>query len=211
MFSNLKVRYFGSRYFNTMGRFIFRILFRIQIIGKQNMPKQGHFILAANHTSFLDPPAIGFFVRNDLYAFSRSSLFRIFFLSGLLHFLKAIPLREDGSPLSLRKGLEILKQGHILLIFPEGTRSKDGKFLQPMPGIGFLISKSHCPVIPVFVHGANKAWPPGSKRIKPEKITVLFGKPFFPKMSGITKNYKDISFQVMNSIKKLSESFENYQ
>ncbi|MCM8805077.1 MAG: 1-acyl-sn-glycerol-3-phosphate acyltransferase [Candidatus Omnitrophica bacterium] len=179
--------------------FVFHLFFLIEIKGRKNIPKKGGFIIASNHLSYLDPPLIGFACSRKLYYFAKSSLFKIKVLSNLIKILGAIPIERESSPLSLRKGLDILKKGEGLVIFPEGTRSKNGEIKEGKFGIGFLVVKSKVPVIPVKLIGTNKALPPDKKFIRLKKIKVIIGEPLYIE----NKNYKEISKIVMDMIKRL--------
>lgn len=177
--------------------FVFHLFFLIEIKGKENMPKKGGFIIASNHLSYLDPPLIGFACPRKLYYFAKISLFKIKVFSNLIKILGAIPIEREGSPLSLRKGLDILKNGEGIVIFPEGTRSKNGQIKEAKHGIGFLVAKSKVPIIPVKLIGSDKALPPNKKFIRLKKIKVIIGKPLYIE----NKNYEEISEIVMDVIK----------
>ncbi|MGC8976764.1 MAG: lysophospholipid acyltransferase family protein [Candidatus Ratteibacteria bacterium] len=179
--------------------FVFHIFFLIEIKGSQNFPKKGGFIVASNHLSYLDPPVIGFACPRKLYYFAKPSLFNIKIFSSLIKILGGIPIERIGSPLSLRKGLEILKKGEGLVIFPEGTRSKNGEIKEAKKGVGFLIAKSKLPVIPVRLIGTDKALPPDKKFIRLKKIKVIVGMPLYFE----AENYYEISKSIMEIIKNL--------
>lgn len=179
--------------------FVFHLFFLIEIKGKENMPKKGGFIIASNHLSYLDPPLIGFACPRKLYYFAKISLFKIKVFSNLIKILGAIPIEREGSPLSLRKGLDILKNGEGIVIFPEGTRSKNGQIKEAKHGIGFLVAKSKVPIIPVKLIGSDKALPPNKKFIRLKKIKIIIGKPLYIE----NKNYEEISEIVMDVIKGL--------
>ncbi|MGB9677018.1 MAG: lysophospholipid acyltransferase family protein [Candidatus Ratteibacteria bacterium] len=180
--------------------FIYKIFFLIELKGKENFPKKGGFIVASNHLSYLDSPIIGFVCPRKLYYFAKSSLFEIKILSSLVRILGAIPLeRESPMPLTLKKAVDILKKGEGLVIFPEGTRSKDGLIKEGKPGVGFLAIKSKVPVIPVKLKGTDRALPVKSKFIRFKKIKVIVGKPVYFEKG----NYEEISKKVIEIIKKL--------
>jgi len=182
-----------------IGFFVFNLFFLIEIKGRKNFPKKGPFIVASNHLSYLDSPIIGYTCPRKLNYFAKSSLFKIKIFSNLIKILGAIPIEREGSPLSLRKGLEILKKGEGLVIFPEGTRSRNGEIKEGKPGIGFLVVKSKVPVIPVRLIGTDRALPPGRKFIRIAKVKVIIGKPLY-----IAKeNYHEVSEIIMNTIRKL--------
>ncbi|MFN4226823.1 MAG: lysophospholipid acyltransferase family protein [Candidatus Ratteibacteria bacterium] len=183
-----------------IGFFVYNFFFLIKIKGKENFPKKGGFIIAANHLSYLDPPTIGYVCPRKIYYMAKSSLFDVKILSPLVSILGAIPIdRESKMPLSLRKIIEILKKGEGVVFFPEGTRSRDGLIKEPKPGIGFVALKSRVPVIPLRLKGTDKALPINSKFIKLKKIEVIIGKPlYFDKGS-----YEEISKRIIEEIRKL--------
>lgn len=189
--------YFWAKF---IGFFIYRFFFHIKVKGKENIPKKGGFIIAANHLSFIDPPTIGFICPRKLFYLAKSSLFKIKILSELIKLLGAIPVeRETFVSVTLRKGIEILKNGYGLVIFPEGTRSINGLLKEGKPGVGFLAIKANVPVIPVRLIGTDKALPHKSKFIKFANIKVIIGKPLCFK----NENYSKIGKIVMEEIKKL--------
>src|SRR5690242_17880575 len=113
-------------------RFLFRVYFRIyhrgQIVGAEHTPKQGALILAGNHVSFLDPPFFGQACPREAYYMARDTLFRHWLGGAILRSWNCVPLsRERGDIGALRTMLRLLDDGKAVLMFPEGTRSPDGK------------------------------------------------------------------------------------
>jgi 1-acyl-sn-glycerol-3-phosphate acyltransferase len=159
-----------------------KIWFRLSHHGLENIPDEGGCILASNHVSYLDPPLTGCGVRKRPVRYmARDTLMSNRFSRWLLLSLLNIPVnREQGGTAALKKGLQALKEGSALGLFPEGTRSPDGNLQPAKGGIGFLMIKSHVPVIPVYIDGSYKAYPKGAKFIKPAKISVHYGKPIQP-------------------------------
>lgn len=154
-----------------------KLFHRLTIIGLENIPKQGSFILACNHASYIDPPAVGCRVNRNLHYFARDSLF-VGPLGFLIRRLNAIPVNRDRMELkTLKNILAVLRNGNPLLVFPEGTRTVDGKVGPGKKGIGLLITKAKCGVIPVRIEGANKIL--GKGMIIPrlgKKLTIKYGK-----------------------------------
>ncbi|HDN97717.1 MAG TPA: 1-acyl-sn-glycerol-3-phosphate acyltransferase, partial [bacterium] len=146
-----------------------------------------------------DPPVLGVASSRKLYFLARRTLFKNRLFSLIIRRLGAIPIEREGLPVTLRKALNILKEGKGIVIFPEGTRSKDGKLKEGKPGVGFLAVKGRCPVVPVLISGTEKALPVGAKFIKPAKIKVKIGKPLFFN-SG---DYFACAEKVIESIRKL--------
>ena len=191
----------------TISYTYFRLFHRFRIQGLENIPKDKPFILACNHLSFFDPPAIGCKIPRNLHYFARDSLF--FWPLGLLiSSLNSIPVNRGQLDLrTLRKVLKVLKNGHPILVFPEGTRSEDGELQDPQKGLGLLVAKSSVGVIPARIYGSGKAF--GKKHLIPRigrKIYINIGVEISfddPKDVKSKKNYLEISTTVMSAIEKL--------
>ena len=187
----------------------FKLFHRIKIIGIENIPISGPFILASNHLSFLDPPAVGCKVNRNLHYFARSSLF-VGPLGFLIRRLNSIPVNRDQLDFkTLKTTLKVLKDGHPLLVFPEGTRSLDGKTSSGKKGIGLLVKKSKCPVYPVRIRGTFEIL--GKGKIFPRigrKIFLSYGKELsYEYLTAKHENgfdtYDLISERVIRAIKNL--------
>lgn len=191
----------------TISYTYFRLFHRFRVQGLENIPKDKPFILACNHLSFFDPPAIGCKIPRNLHYFARDSLF--FWPLGLLiSSLNSIPVNRGQLDLgTLRKVLKVLKNGHPILVFPEGTRSEDGELQDPQKGLGLLVAKSSVGVIPARIYGSGKAF--GKKHLIPRigrKIYINIGVEISfddPKDVKSKKNYLEISTTVMSAIEKL--------
>ena len=191
----------------TISYTYFRLFHGFRIQGLENIPKDKPFILACNHLSFFDPPAIGCKIPRNLHYFARDSLF--FWPLGLLiSSLNSIPVNRGQLDLgTLRKVLKVLKNGHPILVFPEGTRSEDGELQDPQKGLGLLVAKSSVGVIPARIYGSGKAF--GKNHLIPRigrKIYINIGVEISfddPKDVKSKKNYLEISTKVMSAIEKL--------
>ena len=156
----------------------FRTFHRFEVHGIQNAPHHGPFILASNHQSFFDPPALGCKLPRNLHYFARDSLF-FWPLSALIRNLNSIPVNRTQLDMStLKRVLSVLKSGEPLLVFPEGTRSVDGKLGKGKKGVGLLLAKSQCPIVPARVEGGFQIL--GKGMIVPrvgKKLIVRYGQP----------------------------------
>jgi 1-acyl-sn-glycerol-3-phosphate acyltransferase len=190
---------------------IFKILFRWEVKGKENIPKRGAVILAAHHESYLDPAVIGTASPRQIYFLAREELFQVGFFSWIIKHLNTIPISREQLQIStLRKSLEILKEGKVLLLFPEGTRSPAGTISEGERGVGLIAAKANVPVIPVLIKGSGEALPKNKKRITTHKISVIFGKPMYFEQSGNKDKkefYQEFSDRVMEEMKKLTGSY----
>ena len=195
-----------AQYFSFL---YFKIFHRFEITGIENIPISGPFILASNHLSFLDPPVVGCKVNRNLHYFARSSLF-VGPLGFLIRRLNSIPVNRDQLDFkTLKTTLKVLKDGHPLLVFPEGTRSLDGKISSGKKGIGLLVKKSKCPVFPVRIRGTFEIL--GKGKIFPRigrKIFLSYGKELsYEYLTAKHENgfdtYDLISERVIRAIKNL--------
>ena len=163
----------------TISKVVAKLGFRLRIYGRENLIEDGPAILASNHASYLDPPLVGVSCRKDVYFLARKSLFERPVVGPLLAQLNTVPVdRDRGDVAAIRAMIKLLKSGNRVLVFPEGTRSKDGNLQPARAGVGLLIAKSLAPVVPVRVFGSFAALPrSGGIRFVP--ITVVIGKPLF--------------------------------
>lgn len=179
------------------------ILFHLKVKGFENLPEKGGYIIACNHISYLDPPLLGFAVGRELYYLAKEALFEEVnrFFTWLIIAYNAIPLRRKGVDLrAIRHVLYLLRKGEVLVLFPEGTRSKSGHLLPPKPGLGFMAWRAGTIVIPTYIEGANaRIW---EILLGRKKITVTFGKPYDPRQSE--RDYAATSKAIMKRIEELS-------
>lgn len=160
--------------------FLFKILYRLSISGRENIPQSGATMLVANHTSFLDPPILAITTKRPVYFMAKEELFKIPVLGTFMNLFSAIPVnREKVSPRVFRTTLKLLAKGEVLGMFPEGRRQRLGyKKLGPLlTGAGYLALKSGSPIIPVGISGTDKVMPKGKHVPRFPKIMVMIGKP----------------------------------
>ncbi len=155
----------------------FRTLFGLRIIGGENLITEGPVLVASNHQSFLDPPLIGNLYKDEMVYLARKTLF-----TGFSRWLytqwNAIPVDQDRPDMaSLKTIIRKLKEGHRVLVFPEGERTSDGQLGAAAPGIGLIAVKSGATIQPVRISGAREALPRGSSRIRFARIIVSVGPP----------------------------------
>lgn len=156
------------------------LFFGFRRYGRRNVPKRGALLLVANHQSYLDPPIVGVCLRRQFHPIARAGLFESAHFAWLIRQLNAIPIREDsrGDTAAMKRALELLGQGEIVLLFPEGTRTQTGEVDEFKRGAGLLIKRAQCPVAPVAIDGAFEAWPRTRKRPRLfQRIRVKIGEP----------------------------------
>lgn len=181
----------------------FKLVCRVEVKGRDNIPCGGGFILASNHVSYLDPMAVGSVCPRRLNYMARHDLFINPIFSWLLYQCGAFPVKRNSADLSaLKEAMIRVKKGKGLLLFPEGTRSQEGRLSNKAgAGIGFLVAKLNVPVIPVFVKGTEKVLPKGAKFIVPAKVAVCFGKQIHIERR---MPYQDIAQLILDHIRHLS-------
>jgi len=192
-------------------RCAYRVLLLGDIKGLENIPKSGTVIMASNHASHFDPPILGCNLPRLVVYFARKTLWKPGFASWWLDAVGAIPIDRDGESdiRAMKSTLNALKDGAALSLFPEGTRSPDGKLQPAKPGIGLIAAKSQAMVVPCRIFNANKAL---SKNAKfPDfsvSIHVVYGKPLQPKdydpgKSAGKERYQIIADNIMATISQI--------
>ena len=182
----------------VLGRIVFAIIARVRLSGLENIPAQGPFIIASNHLSWFDVPLIpAYFSRPVIYmAKEETFLSRI---GWLVRFLGAYPVkRGEADRKALRAAGEQLKEGNIIVIFPEGTRSKIHTMARGHSGLGMIALRSAAPVMPVAVTGSEKLL----KKFRP-RVTIAYGQPMTLKPKGqkmTREDVDDVTAQVMHRI-----------
>ncbi len=173
--------------------------------GQKNIPKTGGFILACNHASYLDPVILGVSCPRPLNFMARKTLFKNFLFSWILAHVNVISIKRNSADIgAIKEALRRLKIGGGLLLFPEGTRTTNGRLGEGQEGVGFLARKSNVPVIPAFIKGTHMAMPKGARSIKPARLTVVFGPAMrFPEDGTVTD--KAWANEIMSQIALLTQ------
>lgn len=157
------------------------VLFQIRCEGRHFVPREGGVLILSNHQSHLDPVLIGLACDRRLNYLARQTLFGFLPFRWLIQSLDAIPIDRDGTGLGgLKETLKRLKRGEMVLVFPEGTRSPDGR-LQPLkPGFSALAARAEAALVPVAIAGAYDAWPRRQAFPGRATIQIQFGPPLSP-------------------------------
>ncbi len=184
---------------------IFKLLFFYKVNGKKNLPKKGAYIVCSNHLSNYDPVILALTQKRQIYYMAKAELFENKFFSWLIRKLGAFPVtRGAGDGKAINEAEEVIKDGRLLGIFIEGTRSKTGEFLRPKSGAATIAQQMNVPVIPVCIT-------PKNKKVKLfQKLTVSWGKPLSPEelgfKNGTGEEFRNASRKIMAEIKKLREN-----
>jgi len=192
-----------------------RVKNRIKFFGLQNVPETGGLVIASNHASYLDPPAVGActYRTRMTHFMARDTLFAKPLMNWFLRKVGVIPLdRDKGDVKAMRTAIHLLKNGAAVALFPEGTRSENGELQPPKPGIGFLVAKGEAPVVPVYVHGSYEAWSKHSEGWTRNPISVVFAQLItreeIQRLGKGREAYPLIGELIMQRIAGLKEKFE---
>lgn len=182
---------------------LFTIFLRMKVVGTENIPKDGPLVIASNHLSLLDPPVLGTAATRKVHFMAKQELF-VPVLGTLYRILGAFPVRRGGADrTAIKHGIDILQNGKVLAIFPEGTRSKTGKLGKAEPGALMMASKAKATIVPACVIGTDfrrqgRIWP---------LVTVRFGKAIeFPADAVVNKELlQNMTAELMENIAQLQE------
>lgn len=191
---------------------LFRLFHRWKVQGSQNVPATGGCLLAANHASFMDPPALSCAITHRVVRFmARDTLFKKGPGSWFMRGVGVFPIaRERGDIGALKKCIHLLKSGECVGIFPEGTRTRDGEMAPVKPGIGFLILAAGVPVVPAYIEGTFRSFPRGASWPKPHPVQVYIGPAIQPAEFEVfgkgRDRYEKVANLVMERIRVLKSA-----
>ena len=194
--------------FYNLAKLLARVFFRMRVVHPERMIESGPLILAVNHSSFFDPPLAGICSRRAVYFLARKTLLKWPFFGPLFPDMNVIPVERDGNDMSaLREVIKKIREGNGVVLFPEGTRSKDGNIQPARAGIGLVVAKTGAPVLPMRIFGAYDAFPKNAKRLHFPQITVVIGEPLFFSRNDLApatrETYQMLSDRVMEAIATL--------
>ncbi len=195
---------------NFFIRNFLKVLYRVRIYDFDKIPQEGKLIICSNHMSFIDPVVIGTNIPRYIYFMAKRELFDMRILGPLIAFLNAFPVNRTASDRSsIRTALNVLADGQMLALFPEGTRSVKGEIREGKKGVGLLAILSGAPIVPIAISGANKIIQKPHKRVFFPQIKIIAGDKIdvekIVKKYGRKKAVAIIVDRVMDSIKALYE------
>lgn len=185
-------------------RIVFKIFLRLEVKGTENIPATGPLVIASNHLSLLDPPVIGVAATRKVHFMAKQELF-VPLLGAIYKVLGAFPVKRGGADrTAIKHGIDLMLNGGVLAIFPEGTRSKTGALGKAEPGALMMAGKAKAAIVPTCVKGTDLK---RSKKLWP-KVSVAFGKPiYFPQDVPMTKELlHELTETLMLEIKRLQEA-----
>lgn len=174
------VRWLWFQFVRLLCGLWFKLFYRLRITGRENLPLTGPVLIISNHQSYLDPIIIGLATgKRPAHMLARSNLFKPFFMNWLLKSLNGVPVDRGTADLaSMRRCIEVLKDGMSLALFPEGTRTEDGAVLPFKAGTLLIARRAGAVILPLAIAGSFEAWP--RKRKLPQffgRIRAQFGEP----------------------------------
>ena len=201
-----RVFYFFVKWFFFIALKVYN---RLSITWTEDLPSR-NVIVAANHTSNLDPVIMGAVFPRRLRYLAKEELFRPFLFGSAIRALGSIPVKRSdnqSAASALRTFLKLLESGENVLIIPEGGRSTDGR-MQPLEGgVALIALKSGAPIVPAFITGAFEAMPPGRRWVKPGKLSITFGEAIntadYGKFGGEARG------RLLNDLSDIFASFES--
>lgn len=184
-----------------------------EVRGRSAVPMEGGLIVASNHISYFDPPFVGTAAVRELHFLAKEELFRPPLFGPMIRSFNAIPIRRGAADIrGLGKAMEVLRAGHALIVFPEGTRMRDGQLHPAKPGVGMLAVNTGARILPCHIRGSDRSpWQWITRRVRPR---VSFGEVrTWQELAGASAGlepgralYQSVGDGVMREIARLREA-----
>ena len=197
-----------------ISQFMFFLFGGLKSVNADNIPKTGGVILAPNHISYADPPAVGSAMNRQVHFMAKEELFKPAIIGKIITAVGSFPVRRGTADRkAIKQAIDLLKAGEIVCLFPEGTRSLDGKLQEPELGIGLIALKSGAPVVPVAVVGTDTVLPSNGKRPGRKRITIEYGEPLMftdlIEAGDSRQNMEEVGKRTMAAIGNLLAKYGN--
>lgn len=155
--------------------FLLKVLFGFRVKGREMVPGDGAVIVASNHISLVDPPVVGAAIPRETYFLAKKELFSNRFLAGIIKAYNTVPVNRGRADRgALRRIAELLREGQVVLLFPEGTRGTGNSLLKGKPGVGKLAVEAQVSIVPVYISASNRL---RQTLLRKRRLTVRFGSP----------------------------------
>jgi 1-acyl-sn-glycerol-3-phosphate acyltransferase len=193
-----------------LSKFIAQAFFDLQVFGQDNIIEEGPALLAMNHQSFLDPPFAGICCNREIFFLARKTLFDVPVLGFFMKHVNVIGVDREGSDVgALKSVIRVLRAGGCTIVFPEGTRSRDGNLLPARPGAGLIIAKTLVPVMPMRIFGAFDAFPPGAKWPRRSPVTIVIGEPIRFTAADVIGDQREVFQRLSEQVMRRIAALEN--
>ncbi|MFP5107925.1 lysophospholipid acyltransferase family protein [Neobacillus sp. C211] len=180
---------------------VFKPWYRIEAIGREDFPKEGGVLLCSNHIHNFDPMVVGIMAPRPIHYMAKEEIFSVPVLGNIVRKCNAFPVKRGFNDReALRKGLKILKDGHVFGLFPEGTRSKNGELGKGLSGAGFFALRSTAAVVPCAIIGPYRSF---------RKLKVVYGQPIdLEEMRKEKASAEQVTELIMSKIEKLKKEHQ---
>jgi 1-acyl-sn-glycerol-3-phosphate acyltransferase len=166
-------------------RALARLYFGLRLSGTEHIPEIGPVVIVPNHQTYADPILVTIPVRRPIYYMAWNRLFDVRGLNWLIRRLRAFPVEiESRDPRAAREAVRLLQAGEAVMIFPEGSRSLDGRVGRFKPGAFRLAVSLGVPILPVTIAGGHEAWPPGRTLPRRGNMTITYHPLVYPGADG---------------------------
>lgn len=198
---------------HVLFRVLLVLLFGFTVRGRENIPRRGGVIIAANHASFLDPLVLGTASPRQLHYMARHDLWKHRWLVWFMNTCNAFPVRREGvAGEAFKRTLALLEAGKGVVMFPEGRRSADGRLGEGEPGVAMLASLSGAPIVPAAIIGTERALAADARMIRPARVRVIFGEPIRCDAEGLPRSerreaYLRTARELMDRIRALRQPY----
>ncbi|MGB8657606.1 MAG: lysophospholipid acyltransferase family protein [Candidatus Zixiibacteriota bacterium] len=191
-------------------RLILKVFWRYKRIGAEHVPKTGGVIIASNHVAYVDPPFIGAVTPRELFYLAKVELFSNALFGWMIRKYNAIPISRGAfDRRALTGAVQLLKEGKALLLFPEGTRSPDGGFLEPKLGVGMIALEAGVPIVPAYIHNSGNLF---SSLLKRKRLIIGFDAPitssFLAQLPKTKEGYRSLGTEIMTRIGLMKQKIE---
>ena len=198
---------FVYRVCRNLSRAVAEAALDYRVVNEERLIETGGVLLCCNHESYLDPPLAGVAYKGPVHYLARKSLLSNPISRWLFPRLHVVPIDQDHAGFAgLKTIIKVLKEGNRVLIFPEGSRSPDGKLQPAEPGTGLVVAKARVPVMPMRIFGSHEALPVGSGKFRSTTVTVVIGEPIRFDREPLPEGkdgYQQISNRIMAAIASL--------
>lgn len=189
-------------------RGLFRLFGRLRTLGAEQVPCSGGVMLAANHTSYVDPPLVATGLRRGTWFMAKAELFHNPTFGQLIGALHAFPVKRGSvDRQALQRAIDLLKAGEQVTIFIEGGTSPDGRLQEPSLGPAMIALRANVPIVPVAIINADHLLPRKAKWLHFARVTLIYGAPlYFPHLAGQAGNREavtEVAYTVMRAIAEL--------